>query len=159
MQAARLCIHTIHSSAIPILTLPNVYLRGLFRRSPPRNRFEIDVEHSSRTSHAQHPPRATGKTIRHAYLGFTMLSLTPDAARLNNEDKKVNVVLPQQYGALVLVVGPDTPAARAGFRRFDLITEIGGTAIKSAADAQDLVDKAQVPWNMILTNYRPPLLM
>jgi len=87
---------------------------------------------------------ATGKTIRHAYLGFTMLSLTPDAARLNNEDKKVNVVLPQQYGALVLVVGPDTPAARAGFRRFDLITEIGGTAIKSAADAQDLVDKAQV---------------
>eukprot|EP00967_Tisochrysis_lutea_P054392 scaffold67969_cov31-Tisochrysis_lutea.AAC.3 len=89
-------------------------------------------------------PDAAGKKISHAYLGISMLSLTPAAARLNNDDPNSNVYLPEQYGALVLAVGPDTPAARAGFRKFDLITEIGGTAIKSAADAQELVDKAKV---------------
>mmetsp|Transcript_18277 Transcript_18277/g.55149 ORF Transcript_18277/g.55149 Transcript_18277/m.55149 type:complete len:489 (-) Transcript_18277:406-1872(-) len=91
---------------------------------------------------------STGKKISHAYLGISMLSLTPAAARLNNDDPNSNVYLPEQYGALVLAVGPDTPAARAGFRKFDLITEIGGTAIKSAADAQELVDKAKVGVNL-----------
>jgi hypothetical protein len=82
-----------------------------------------------------------------------MLSLTPEAARLNNEDQKSNVYLPERYGALVLRVGPDSPASRAGFRRFDLITEISGTAIESAVDAQDLVDKAPVPSHLTTANH------
>ena len=87
---------------------------------------------------------AQGKKIAHAYLGISMSSLTPDSARQNNADPSSNVELPEMTGALVLAVAPDTPAARAGFRKFDLILELGGRTIKTAADAQAAVDASKV---------------
>ena len=42
----------------------------------------------------------------------------------------------------------ETPAARAGFRKFDLIVEIDGKAVKTAADAQSIVDSAKVGQQM-----------
>ena len=44
----------------------------------------------------------------------------------------------------MLAVAPDTPAAKAGLRKFDLIQELGGKAIKTAADAQAIVDGSKV---------------
>lgn len=44
----------------------------------------------------------------------------------------------------MLAVASDSPASKAGIRKFDLITEIGGTAIKSANDAQVVVDSSRV---------------
>lgn len=85
-----------------------------------------------------------GRTISHAYLGISMSSLTAEAARQNNADPNSKVDLPEIEGALVLAVAPDTPAARAGFKKFDLITELGDKIIQSAADAQDVVDGSQV---------------
>ena len=85
-----------------------------------------------------------GRKIAHAYLGISMSSLTPEAARQNNADPNSNVELPEMTGALVLAVAPETPAAKAGFRKFDLIQEIGGRAVKSAADAQAAVDASKV---------------
>ena len=73
-----------------------------------------------------------------------MSSLTPQAARQNNADPNSNVELPELEGALVLAVAPDTPAAKAGFRKFDLIQELGGKPVKSAADAQAKVDESRV---------------
>jgi len=87
---------------------------------------------------------AVGRKIAHAYLGISMSSLTPDAARQNNGDPNSNVYLPEQFGALVLAVAPDTPAAKAGFRKFDLITEIGAKPVRSANDAQAVVDESKV---------------
>ena len=52
--------------------------------------------------------------------------------------------LPELPGALVLAVAPDTPAAKAGFRKFDLIQELGGQTVKSASDAQVVVDSSKV---------------
>ena len=40
----------------------------------------------------------------------------------------------------MLNVGENSPAQTAGFRRFDVITELNGKAVRSAADAQALVD-------------------
>jgi len=85
-----------------------------------------------------------GKKIAHAYLGISMSSLTAESARQNNADPNSNVELPEMAGALVLAVAPDTPAAKAGFRKFDLIQELGGRPIKTAADAQAAVDAAKV---------------
>jgi len=87
---------------------------------------------------------AEGKKIAHAYLGISMSSLTPEAARQNNDDPNSNVELPELNGALVLAVGPDTPAAKAGFRKFDLIQELDGRPVKTAADAQAIVDDSKV---------------
>jgi len=87
---------------------------------------------------------AVGKKIAHAFLGISMSSLTPEAARQNNADPNSNIYLPEMTGALVLAVAPDTPAAKAGFRKFDLIQELGGKSIKTAADAQAVVDSSRV---------------
>jgi len=85
-----------------------------------------------------------GRKIPHAYLGISMSSLTEEAARQNNADPNSNVELPELKGALVLAVAPDTPASKAGFRKFDLIQELGGKPIASAADAQTVVDNSKV---------------
>ena len=107
-----------------------------------------------------------------------MSSLTPQTASQNNADPNSNVYLPEESGALVLAVGQarprrditprsggdrreflrvsffslpprqETPAARAGFRKFDLIVEIDGKAVKTAADAQSIVDSAKVGQQM-----------
>lgn len=85
-----------------------------------------------------------GRKIAHAYLGISMSSLTPDSARQNNADPSSNVELPEMTGALVLAVAPDTPAVKAGLRKFDLIVELGGRPVKTAADAQAIVDGTKV---------------
>ena len=87
---------------------------------------------------------SAGRKIAHAYLGVSMSSLTPESARQNNADPNSNVELPEMSGALVLAVAPETPAAKSGFRKFDLIQELGGRTIKTAADAQAAVDASKV---------------
>ena len=42
--------------------------------------------------------------------------------------------LPVQEGIIVLQVDPQSPAGRAGIRREDIITDIGGTAITNGGD-------------------------
>jgi len=91
-----------------------------------------------------------GRKIAHAFLGISMSSLTPESARQNNADPNSNVDLPEMTGALVLAVAPDTPAAKAGVRKFDLIQELGGRAIRTAADAQAAVDAAKVGQPLLL---------
>ena len=83
---------------------------------------------------------AEGKRIPHAYLGISMSTLTEETARQNNAEPNSNVELPVAAGALVLNIGENSPAETAGFRRFDVITELNGKAVRSAADAQALVD-------------------
>ena len=98
---------------------------------------------------------AEGKRIPNAHLGLSLSSLTPEAARQsnlarqNNADPNSNVELPEQSGALILAVAPDTPAAKAGLRKFDLITELAGQTVKSAADAQAIVDNSRVGQSLV----------
>ena len=63
---------------------------------------------------------AEGKRIPHAHLGVSLSSLTPEAARQsnlarqNNADPDSGIKLPEAKGALVLAVGADSQAAKAG---------------------------------------------
>ena len=97
-----------------------------------------------------------GRKIAHAYLGISMSTLTPDSAKQNNADPNSNVELPEISGALVLAVAPETPAAKAGFKKFDLIHELDGKAVKSAADAQSIVDNCKVGQSLVAKIIRGP---
>ncbi|KAA8492333.1 putative serine protease HhoA [Porphyridium purpureum] len=87
---------------------------------------------------------AQGKKIQHSYVGIQMVSLTPEFARQNNEDPNAPVIIPEIDGAIVIRVLPNSPAAEAGVRRFDIIQMVDGITVKNAKDVQAYVDKAKV---------------
>jgi S1-C subfamily serine protease len=64
-----------------------------------------------------------GKKPNHAFFGVEIMTLTPDFARIHNDDPNATR-LPEIHGALVVRVLPNTPAAASGMRKFDVITEV-----------------------------------
>ncbi len=86
---------------------------------------------------------ATGK-VSHPFLGVQMVSLTPALAQENNRDPNASIRLPEITGVLVVRVVPNSPAATAGLRRGDVITQVDGRVISNATQLQDLVDSSQV---------------
>ncbi|KPQ35219.1 MAG: Trypsin-like serine protease [Phormidesmis priestleyi Ana] len=87
---------------------------------------------------------ARGERIAHPYLGVQIATLTPDMAKLNNEDPNSAIALPETDGVLVIRVLPNTPAAEAGLRRGDVIVEISGEPIRRADQLQTQVDRVKV---------------
>ena len=86
-----------------------------------------------------------GKEISHGYVGIYTASLTPELAREKNADPNSNYgVIAETTGVIVLTVYPNTPAEKAGLRRADVITEIGGKRVEKAADAYRIIDEAKV---------------
>ena len=73
-----------------------------------------------------------------------MLTYLLTHAEQNNAEKNSNIELPEAKGALVLDVGLDSPAAKSGFRKFDLVQELDGRTVATAADAQAIVDGSKV---------------
>ncbi|PZO56846.1 MAG: serine protease [Phormidesmis priestleyi] len=87
---------------------------------------------------------AKGERIAHPYLGVQIATLTPDMAKMNNEDPNSAIELPITDGVLVVRVLPNTPAAEAGLRRGDVITKIAGMPVKRADQLQSRVDEVKV---------------
>ena len=87
---------------------------------------------------------ARGERIAHPYLGVQIATLTPDMARLNNEDPNSAIQLPETDGVLVVRVLPNTPAAEAGLRRGDVIVEIAGVPVTRADQMQSRIDRVSV---------------
>ena len=75
-----------------------------------------------------------GESTRPRHLG---VGLVPGRAA---RQLRRSVGLPDRDGVLVQVVQEDSPAARAGLRRGDLITEAGGRPITSVDDLHSVVD-------------------
>jgi S1-C subfamily serine protease len=92
-----------------------------------------------------------GEQVSHPYLGVQIATLTPDVAKRNNEDPNATVMLPEVNGVLVVGVVPNSPAASAGIRRGDVITEINGQPVTSADRLQRLVDQTQVGQSLQVT--------
>ncbi len=84
-----------------------------------------------------------GKVAR-PYVGIQMVSLTAKDAKENNADPNADFIIPEVDGVLVVRVLPNTPAAKAGIRRGDVITQIGGKAVATAADLQERVEKSGI---------------
>ncbi|MGB3790277.1 MAG: HhoA/HhoB/HtrA family serine endopeptidase [Phormidesmis sp.] len=85
-----------------------------------------------------------GERIAHPYLGVQIATLTPDMAKMNNEDPNSAIALPETDGVLVVRVLPNTPAAEAGLRRGDVITKVAGFRVKEADQLQSRVDQVKV---------------
>jgi S1-C subfamily serine protease len=65
-------------------------------------------------------------------------------AKSNNEDPNSLLKLPEVSGVIVLRVLENTPAAKAGVRRYDVITSVDGQAISSAEQLQQVVDRSRL---------------
>lgn len=69
-----------------------------------------------------------GKFTR-AYLGVNISDVSEDMSHFYNDN----------YGALVTSVEDDSPAAKSGLKRGDLITSVNGKSIKSASDLKNII--------------------
>jgi serine protease Do len=79
--------------------------------------------------------KAHGKVIR-GWLGVAIQDITPDLAK--------SFGLKQAEGALVADVTPDSPAARAGVERGDIIVKYNGTHIEAAHQLPELVAGTEI---------------
>eukprot|EP01038_Epipyxis_sp_PR26KG_P005685 gene5685-7847_t len=80
-----------------------------------------------------------GKKPTHAYFGLEIMSISPDYARINNEDPNSHQ-LPEVFGALVMKVSVGSPADRCGLRKNDVIVEINRESINNADIAETELD-------------------
>jgi len=80
-----------------------------------------------------------GKKPTHAYFGIEVLTISPDYAKIHNDDPNVQR-LPEVNGALVLRVAPNSPAAICGVRKNDIIVEVNGKSITNSDDADVYLD-------------------
>ncbi len=83
-----------------------------------------------------------GETIQHPYIGVQMTTLTPQIAQENNRNPNALVQLPEVNGVVVMQVMPNTPAARAGLRRGDVITAIDNQPVTNAGQMQTIVENS-----------------
>jgi S1-C subfamily serine protease len=67
----------------------------------------------------------TGR-VQRAWLGISAIAIEPELA--------AQFRLPVSEGIIVRAVGEDTPAARGGLRRGDIITRIGDTPMTAYGD-------------------------
>merc|ERR1712146_577039 len=88
-----------------------------------------------------------GKKPSHAYFGLEVMTLSPDWARIHNDDPNVQR-LPELHGALVVRVIPQSPAAEAGIRKHDIITSVDGKMIKNSDDADFELDACKPGMNV-----------
>lgn len=87
---------------------------------------------------------ARGEKVAHPYLGVQMTTLTPELARENNNDPNSAFLVPEMDGVVVVRVLPNTPAAVAGLRRGDVITQINDQSVTNAEQLQKLVENSQI---------------
>ncbi|WP_026732661.1 HhoA/HhoB/HtrA family serine endopeptidase [Fischerella sp. PCC 9605] len=85
-----------------------------------------------------------GGKVAHPYLGVQMLTLTPQLAKESNSDPNSQFLIPEVNGVLVMRVIPNSPAANAGIRRGDVITQVDGQSINSAEQLQNLVEDSRI---------------
>jgi S1-C subfamily serine protease len=87
---------------------------------------------------------ARGEKVSHPYLGVQIATLNPELAKQNNSDPNAVIQLPEIGGVLVAGVVPNSPAAVAGLRRGDVVTQIDGQTLTTADQLQSLVDKSKL---------------
>lgn len=93
-----------------------------------------------------------GKSVVRPMLGIKMVNLN----LLSSEDRKNVLKLDDKIvnGVVVASVEKDTPAAKAGLKQYDVITQIDGKDISSTAELQSILYSKNIGDKMELTFYR-----
>lgn len=86
--------------------------------------------------------------VEHAYLGVQMLTLSPQVKQEINSDPNSGFSVNEDQGILVAKVIPDSPAAKAGLRSGDVITQVNGQNVSDADALQQIVESSQVGSNL-----------
>ena len=97
--------------------------------------FAIPIETAQRVANQL---ITTGR-VEHPYLGVRLIELTPDIRQEINQSNlgfKVNL----EQGILIVDVGRNSPASRAGLRPGDIITQVNGVQIQNSEQVQDRVE-------------------
>lgn len=87
----------------------------------------------------------TGKIIR-PYLGVRYVPLTPELAKRND--------LSVDYGAYITSVVADSPAAKAGLQKDDIITKLNNDSFTASNSLQSLLAKYEVGDEITITYIR-----
>jgi serine protease Do len=84
--------------------------------------------------------------VEHGYMGIGISDVTPDEAKFFNVKTAI--------GAVVSQVEPDSPAAKAGLKIGDVITELNGKTVNDAGELQVAVGQKQPGTKLDLTVMR-----
>lgn len=82
--------------------------------------------------------------VDHPFLGIQMVSLNAQVKQNINNDPNSGLKVDTDQGVLVVRVVPNSPAAQAGLRAGDVISQINGQIIRDAAQVQQLVEQTGV---------------
>ena len=91
----------------------------------------------------------TGR-VEHPYIGVRVVELTPEIQQEINQSNS-GFKVEQEQGVLIVQVAPNSPAARAGLRPGDVITQINGTEIQTADSVQDSVEATNLGKSLQVT--------
>lgn len=82
---------------------------------------------------------ATGK-VEHPFIGIQMVNLTPEVRDSLNQDPNTGFRVEADSGVLIGSVVPNSPAAEAGLRAGDVVSQVNGEAIATGKDVQSAVE-------------------
>jgi S1-C subfamily serine protease len=86
---------------------------------------------------------ASGKVSR-AYLGIQMVTVDPNVKKQINQDAEFGIKIAEDKGVLITRVVDDSPAAKAGAKRGDVITKFNDKEILTAEQVTQLVEDRAV---------------
>jgi serine protease Do len=89
----------------------------------------------------------TTGTIRRAFLGVTYQEITPEIARRFN--------IPVQQGLILMTVAAGSPAARAGLRQGDVVTQVDQTPLTRGGDLRRILRERSAGDVVRITGTRP----
>ncbi len=118
----RMVVGTRPATTVPVKVLRDKAEKTL---SVTVDELNLEEETARNNPHAGMDEQEDGNQ---AGFGMTLGSITPDVARRLRLD-------PDQKGVLVTEVDPQSPAASAGIRRGDIITQVNRRTVTSPADA------------------------
>ncbi len=92
---------------------------------------------------------ADGKAT-HPFLGIQMVDLTPAVKKEFNQDPQAGFKVSRDRGVLIVRVLDGSPASQAGLQPGDIILDIGGTPVESAANVQERVEGTAIGKQLVL---------
>lgn len=86
---------------------------------------------------------ATGE-VQHPYIGIQMVALNSEVRERINQAPNSGIQVQEDQGILVVEVGKGSPAAKAGLRAGDVITEVNEQPVDKAKTIQQVLDQVGV---------------